>query len=102
VQVASQHAEAVGERSGIGMEKRFLLDGVTLNASDVSPGHVEFAAAIEAHLADADLSIRDGTAVAAGETAYAIALDGLVEFALADVLIQNFSEGRQRIPLPLF
>src|SRR5689334_19669528 len=38
MQVATQHAEAVGERAGISVKERLLLDGIALHASGVSPG----------------------------------------------------------------
>ena len=39
VQVAAEHAEAVGERAGIGVEERLLLDRIALHAADVAPRH---------------------------------------------------------------
>jgi hypothetical protein len=72
VQVAAQHAEAVGQRAGIGVEKRLLLDGIALRSGDVSPGNVELAAAVEADFADAGLAFGNGAAVSAGEAAQAI------------------------------
>ena len=69
VQIAPEHAEAVGERSGIGMEERLLLDGIALHARGVSPGNVELAAAIEADFADSGLAFGNGAAVSAGKTA---------------------------------
>lgn len=81
------------------MEERLLLNGVALHAADVSPWHVELAATIEADFADSGLAFGNGTTVTAGKTAYAVALDRLVEHAFADVLIEDFAEGGQREPL---
>ena len=39
VQVAAEHAEAVGERARMRVEERLLLDRIALHAADVAPGH---------------------------------------------------------------
>src|ERR1700721_2686088 len=67
VQIAAEHAEAVGERSRISVEEWLLLDGIALHSGNVTPGNVELAAVIEADFADAGLSIGNGAAVAAGQ-----------------------------------
>ena len=72
MEIAAEHAEAVGERAGIGVEERLLLDGIALHSGGVSPGDVELAAAIEADLADSGLAFGDRAAVAAGEAADAV------------------------------
>ena len=46
MQIAAQHAEAVSQRARIGVEERFLLDGIALHAADISPRHVERAALV--------------------------------------------------------
>ena len=61
------------------MEKGLLLDGIALHSRGVAPRHVESAAAVESHFADAGLSLGNGTAVAAGEAADAIIAEMLVE-----------------------
>jgi hypothetical protein len=66
MKIASEHAEAVGECARIGVEKRFFLDRIALHAADVSPRHSQLAALVESHLAHADRSVGQGTAVAAG------------------------------------
>lgn len=96
VQIASQHAEAVRQRAGISMEERFLFDGIALDAADVSPRHVQLSTLVEADFADASLSLGNWTAMPAGEAADAIALDGFVENAFPDVLIQDFAKRGQR------
>ena len=92
MQIAAQHAEAVGQRAGIGMKERLLLDGIALHSADVSPGHIELAAAVVANFADARLALRDGTAVPASETADAVAVEFLVKFALANMLVDNIAK----------
>src|SRR3974377_1080065 len=51
MQVATQHAEAVGERARMSVKERLLLDGVALHAGGISPGDKERPAAIETHFA---------------------------------------------------
>ncbi len=74
MQIAAQHSETVGEGSGVSVEKRLFLDGVTLHSGNVSPGNVERATAVEANLADAGLSLGNRAAVAAGIATDAIAI----------------------------
>ena len=95
MQVAAQHAEAVGQRAGIGVKKRLLLDGIALRSGGVSPGDVELAAAVVADLADAGLAFGDGAAVAAGEAADAVVVELLVESCVgfADSLVEDGAEG---------
>jgi hypothetical protein len=73
----------------MGMEKRLLLDRVTLNSSDVAVGNIERATVIETNLADTGLSLGNRAAVAAGITAYSITIQlfpkSRVAFADADV-----------------
>ena len=69
MQVTPQHAEAIGERTGISVEERLFFDRIALHAADVSPWDEQRPAAIETHLADAGLAFRDGAAVSAGVAA---------------------------------
>ena len=41
VEIAAEHAEAVGQRAGIDVEERLLLDGIALHAADVAPRDVQ-------------------------------------------------------------
>ena len=79
MKIAAQHAEAVSESAGMGVEEWLLLDGITLGSGNVSPGNVERAAAVVAHFADAGLAVGDGTAVAARETANPAMVELLVQ-----------------------
>jgi hypothetical protein len=74
VQIAAEHSETVGEGSWVSVEKRLLLDRVTLNSSNIAPGNVELATVIEANLADTGLSLGNRAAVAAGVAPYSIAI----------------------------
>ena len=78
------------------MKKRLLLDGITLHSAHVSPRNVELSAVVVADLANSGLSFRNWTTMAAGIAAEAIALNGFVQFAFADILIQDFAERRQQ------
>jgi hypothetical protein len=102
VQVTSEHAKAVGERSGVSMEKRLLLDRVALHSAHISPRHVQGSTLVVADLAYSGLSLSNGAAVPAGKAADAVTLDRLEELALANVFIEDFTEGRQATPLGTF
>jgi hypothetical protein len=106
VQIAAQHSETVGERSGVGVEKRLLLDRVTLNSSDIAVGNIECATVIETNLADTGLSLGNRAAVAAGIAAYPIAIQlfpkSRVAFADAGVSSQNVVQRGHESILRLF
>ena len=95
VQIAAQHSEAVGERSGMGVEEWFLFDWVALGSGGVSPGDVERAAAVVADFADSGLAFGDGAAMSASEAAHAIVVELLEErgIGFADLLVENGAEG---------
>jgi len=104
MQIAAEHAEAVGESARIGVEERLLLDGIALHAGRVSPGDVELAAAIEADFADSGLTVGDGTTVAAGEAADAVVAEifDQARIGFADSLVENVAQGGHGGPLGLF
>ena len=77
MEIAAEHAEAERQRAGMGVEERLLLDRIALHAADVAIRHVQHAAAIEAHLADAGGAVGNGTRVAARMTAQPAAVDRL-------------------------
>ena len=82
----------------MGVKKRLLLDGITLHSGNVAPRSVEFAAVVEANLADSGLTFGDGATVAAGMAAQAIAIqlfpESGVGFADASVGGQNVAQCR--------
>ena len=92
VQIAAEHAEAVRERAGVGVEERLLLDRIALHAADVAPRHAQRSALVEAHLADADRAVGQRTAMAAGEAAQPAVRQDVVQLALARPARQYFSE----------
>ena len=87
VEIAAEHAEAVGECSGIGVEEGLLLDGVALHAADVSPGDIEGAVAIETNFADARLTFGDRAAVSASETAHTVPIELFVQVTFPDAVV---------------
>jgi hypothetical protein len=92
MKIASQHAKAVSKRTWICVEERLLLNGIALHSSDVSPRDVEFPALVVADLAHPGLPLCNRTAVSAGVATKAVALNGFVQLAFADILIQDFAE----------
>lgn len=103
MQVAAQHPEAVGQRSGIRVKERLLLDRIALDSADVSPRDVKLTALIEADLANTRLAFCNRATVSASEAADAIALDGFVQVAFAHLPIQNFTErGQRHLPVEIF
>jgi methylmalonyl-CoA mutase cobalamin-binding subunit len=82
------------------VEERFLLDRIALHGADISPGHEEGATLVVTYFADSGLTIRNGTAVTAGEAAYPVAVKFFVQVPFVDVLINDFTKGRHEKPLP--
>jgi hypothetical protein len=88
----------------MGMEKRFLFDGVALQSSGISPRNVERTTAIEADLADAGLTLGNRAAMAAGETANTIVVEFFVERSVRfpNSAVEDFTQGRHRNLLSTF
>src|SRR5258708_3678072 len=102
VQVTAQHAKAVSQGSRVSVEKRLLLDRIALHSAHISPGHVQGSTLVVADLAYSGLSLSNGAAVPARKAANTIPLNRLVEVALSNVLIEDYTRGRQATPLPTF
>src|SRR6266542_6447478 len=96
VQVAPEHAEAEGERAGMRVEERLLLDRIALDAADVSPRNAQVSAAIEPHLAHADGPVGDRALVPARVAADALFRDVLDELwrSVSRACLENIREGR--------
>ena len=94
MQIAAEHAEAVGERARVGVEERLLLDRIALHAADVAPRHAQRSALVEAHLADADRAFGQRTAVAAGVALQAPVIEHPVELAFASFSREHLSQRR--------
>jgi hypothetical protein len=90
----------------VGVEKRLLLNWVTLNSGDIAVGNIERATVIEANLADTGLSLGNRAAVAAGIAAHSIAIqlfpEGRVAFADSLVGSQNIAQRGHESILRLF
>jgi len=101
MKIAAQHAEAVGEGSGMCVEEGLLLDGIALGSGNVSPGNVEGTAAVVADFADARLAVGDGAAVSAGEAANPAVVEFLIEtrVGLMNSLIEESAKGGHGISL---
>src|ERR1700722_7262066 len=95
MQIASQHAKAISERSRIGMEERLFFDRIALRASNVSPRNVKLAAAVETDLADPGLSLGNRTTMPAGKTTQAIVLQCFDQprVSLTNVAVENGPQG---------
>ena len=80
----------------MGVEEGLLFYGIALSSGGVSPGNVEFAAAVEADFADSSLAFGDGTAMPAGEAAQAMVFQVLdqARVSLADLRVEDCAEGR--------
>jgi hypothetical protein len=78
------------------VEEWFFLYRVALGPGGVSPGNVEFAAAIEADFADSGLAFGDRATVPAGETAEAVVVEYFVEggIGFAGFFVESGAEGR--------
>jgi hypothetical protein len=76
------------------MEKWLLFDRVALQYTGLAPGNVQSPASVVAHLADARLALRDGATVTTGKTAYSVAVKFFVEFALADIFVNDIPQRR--------
>jgi hypothetical protein len=81
------------------MEEGLLLDGVALHAGHVTPGNVQHATLVVTNFADPRLPLRNWAAMATGKTPNSVAIQFLVEFALANPLKYDFSQCRHRAPV---
>ena len=92
MQIAAEHAEAVGARTRIGVEERLLLDRIALHAADVAPRHAQPSALVEANLADADRAFGQRAAVPARVAAQPAVGQHVVELALAGLAREHISK----------
>jgi hypothetical protein len=74
------------------MEEGFFLDRVALDATDIAPGHKQGSALVVANLANPGLAIWDLATVSAGKTPHPVAVELFVEFALANVFMNDFAQ----------
>jgi hypothetical protein len=72
------------------MKERFFLDGIALDAADIAPGHKQGSTPAVANLANARLAVRDLATMPTSKTPHPVAVELFVEFALANVFINDF------------
>jgi hypothetical protein len=94
----AKHSKAVGQYPSMCVKEGLLFDRVALHSPDVAPRNVESSSSVVANLADTRLAIRDGAAVATGETAHAVTVKLLVKFAFADVVVDDIPQGTHTLP----
>ena len=90
VQITAEHAEAVSQCPWMSMEERFFLYRVALDAADIAPGHIQGSAPVVANLANAGLPVWDLATVPTSKAPHPAAVELFVEFALANVFINDF------------
>jgi hypothetical protein len=74
------------------MEEGFFLDGVALDAADIAPGHKQGSALVVANFANPRLAVWDLATVPAGKTPHPVALELFVQFAFANVFMNDFAQ----------
>jgi hypothetical protein len=72
--------------------KRLFFNRVALHSRGVAPRYLKLAPLIEADFADAQLSFGNSAAMAAGEALHKSPVNLLVEFAFANVGVENILE----------
>ena len=75
MKIATKHAEAESKCARAHMVVWLLFHGITLGTGYIAIGDHQFAAAVEADLADAGSPVRDGALVATGKAADALVTD---------------------------
>src|SRR5713226_5280405 len=74
------------------MEEGLFLDGVALDAADIAPWHNQGSALVVANLANPGLAIWDLATMPTGKAPHPVAVELFVEFALANVFMNDFVE----------
>ncbi len=76
----------------VSMEEGFFLYRVALDAADIAPGHIQGSTPVVANLANPRLAVWDLAAVPTGKTPHPVAVALFVQFALANVFMNDFVE----------
>ena len=92
VEIASEHAKTVSERSGVRVKEGLLLDRIALHAADITPWHEKATALVEPDLANANRAVGQRTAVAAGVAAKSTVGQTLVQRAFARFAREHLSQ----------
>jgi hypothetical protein len=72
------------------MEERFFLNWIALDAADIPPGHKQGSPQVVANLANPMLAVWDLATVPTSKTPYPVAVELFVQFAFANVFINDF------------
>ncbi len=92
MQITAEHPEAVSQCPWMSMEEGFFLYRVALDAADIAPRHTEGSAPVVANLANPGLAVWDLATVPAGKTPHPVAVELFVQFALANVFMNDFAQ----------
>jgi hypothetical protein len=92
VQITAEHAEAVSQCPWMSMEEGLFLYGVALDAADVAPGHKQGSTPVVTNPANTRLAVWDLATVPAGKTPHPVAVELFVQFALANVFMNDFAQ----------
>src|SRR5260370_5860098 len=74
------------------VEEGFFLDGVALDAGDIAPGHIQLSASVVGNLANPRLAVWDLATVPTSKTPHPVAVELFVQFALANVFMNDFAQ----------
>ena len=97
--VAAEHAEGESERTGKGVEERFLLDRIDLDGTDISVRNPEFVPVVESDPTDAGRAGMDLAAVGAGQTGETTVIAGFPQFSRNGKSSQSFFKGDRTITI---
>jgi hypothetical protein len=99
MEVAPQHAKGKRIASGVEVEKGLFFDGIDCERSNIAVGDPQFAALIEAYLADAAPAFRDEASVAACDATDSIAF-GKPKLASRGMGIEHIRQAGRVCVLP--
>jgi hypothetical protein len=83
------------------VEKRLLLDGITLHAGDVAPRHLQHTVNVAADLADARRTGRNRAIVSAGMAANPVPVETFVDISGTGARAQELAESPHLSILPV-
>ncbi len=92
MQITTEHAETVSQCPWVSMEEGFFLYRVALDTADIAPGHIEGSTPVVANLANPGLPVRDLATVSASKTPHPVAVELFIQFALANVFMNDFAQ----------
>src|ERR1700746_587788 len=92
MQITAKASEAVSQRPWISMEEWLFLDAIAPHAAHIAPRYMQGSAAVVTNFADSGLAIWDLATMSAGKTAHPVAVELFVQFALANIFINDFAQ----------